>query len=80
MRRGIGCSPLAVPAMLRFLRENGSNIACTAVLGPVPLIALARLIAKAAKQKGVEFFSEIEEAQAWRMQFRLQPEEEEVPA
>jgi len=70
MRGGTGCSPLALPLIVRFLRAEGARIECTAVLGPRPLMVLARLIAQAVSQPGVQFFSEVEGVEAWLSQGR----------
>ncbi|CAK9068342.1 unnamed protein product [Durusdinium trenchii] len=65
MTRGIGCSPLAVPTIVSFLQHHGSNISRTAVLGPRPLMALAQMISKVARQAGVAFFTDRSEANRW---------------
>eukprot|EP00913_Durusdinium_trenchii_P023214 g21793.t1 len=62
---GIGCSPLAVPTIVSFLQHHGSNISRTAVLGPRPLMALAQMISKVARQAGVAFFTDRSEANRW---------------
>ncbi|CAE7198375.1 unnamed protein product [Symbiodinium sp. CCMP2592] len=65
MRRGIGCSPLAVPGIVNFLQKDGGRILHTAVLGPRPLMALAQMISRLAKQSGVAFFFDRQEAERW---------------
>jgi len=65
MRRGIGCSPLAVPSIVNFLQKDGGRILHTAVLGPRPLMALAQMISRLAKQSGVAFFFDRQEAERW---------------
>lgn len=65
MTQGLGCSPLAVAPIVGFLQRDGCRIAHTAVLGPRPLVAFARLVAGLARQPGVGFFSDGGAARAW---------------
>ncbi|CAE7520017.1 unnamed protein product, partial [Symbiodinium pilosum] len=65
MRRGVGCSPLAVPTIVSFLQKDGGRILHTAVLGPRPLMALAQMISRLARQNGVAFFFDRQEAESW---------------
>lgn len=65
LTKGVGCSPLAVPTIISFLQHNGGRITRTAVLGPRPLMALAQMISKLARQSGVAFFVERAEADRW---------------
>lgn len=65
MTRGLGCSPLAFPIIVRFLRGSGRLIDKTAVLGPMPLMKIAQAITMMARQKGVGFFSSRQEATDW---------------
>ncbi|CAL1164359.1 unnamed protein product [Cladocopium goreaui] len=65
LTKGVGCSPLAVPTIISFLQHNGGRITRTAVLGPRPLMALAQMISKLARQSGVAFFVDRAEADRW---------------
>jgi len=65
MRRGVGCSPLAVPTIVSFLQKDGPRVQHTAVLGPRPLMALAQMISRLARQSGVAFFFDRAEAETW---------------
>mmetsp|Transcript_39444 Transcript_39444/g.73543 ORF Transcript_39444/g.73543 Transcript_39444/m.73543 type:complete len:189 (-) Transcript_39444:59-625(-) len=65
MRCGVGCSPLAVPVISRFMQEQGPRIEHSAVLGPRPLMALAQTIANTVRQKGVAFFIDRGDAERW---------------
>ncbi|CAE7790874.1 unnamed protein product [Symbiodinium sp. CCMP2592] len=65
MRMGLGCSPLAVPVISRFMRDEGPRIQYSAVLGPRPLMALAQTIATAVHQTGVAFFIHRHDAEKW---------------
>lgn len=65
MRNGIGCSPLAVPCIVRFVRKKSYRLKHVAVLGPRPLMAIARAICKTTKLGGVAFFSDRTEAEQW---------------
>ncbi|CAE6951195.1 unnamed protein product [Symbiodinium natans] len=65
MRMGVGCSPLAVPVISRFMRDVGSRIQHSAILGPRPLMALAQMIATQVHQEGVAFFIHRHDAESW---------------
>lgn len=65
LSKGVGCSPLAVPTIISFLQHNGGRINRIAVLGPRPLMALAQMISKIARQPGVGFFVDRVEAEGW---------------
>ena len=65
MRHGVGCSPLAVPSIVAFVRRHRQQLQHVAVLGPRPLMALARAICRATQLSGVGFFSDRKEAEDW---------------
>ncbi|CAE7554074.1 unnamed protein product [Symbiodinium natans] len=70
MTRGVGCSPLAVPSIVSFCQKDGGRVFHTAILGPRPLMALAQMIARVAKQSGVAFFFD-RQAQAMARQLKV---------
>eukprot|EP00438_Fugacium_kawagutii_P007979 Skav221224 [mRNA] locus=scaffold2467:272415:272987:- [translate_table: standard] len=65
MRNGIGCSPLAIPCIVRFVRKKSYRLQHVAVLGPRPLMAIARTICKRSKLTGVAFFADRDDAEKW---------------
>lgn len=65
MRQGIGCSPLAVSPIVRFVRLVGDQIHGTAVVGPRPLVILAQFITRISGQPGVYFFNSWDAAADW---------------
>lgn len=65
MRNGIGCSPLAIPCIIRFVRKKSYRLQHVAVIGPRPLMSIVRMICKRTKLAGVAFFSDRVDAQKW---------------
>jgi len=74
MRNGIGCSPLAVPCIVRFVRRKSYRLQHVAVLGPRPLMAIARMICKRTKLAGVAFFADRVDAEKWCQELPQEPE------
>jgi len=65
LRSGLGCTPAVVGDGVRFLSGYGPRIKRIAVVAPLPLATLARLIQQAARQPGFEFFSNVDHAEEW---------------
>ena len=70
LRQGVGCSPRAVPKIIRFVKRHQRQLEHVAVVGPRPLMALARAICRATKLQSVAFFSEKQEAEEWCEEWR----------
>jgi len=65
MSNGTGCSPLAMPHIVRFLRMKGSRFHAIAILAPRQLVVLAQVAAKLGGQQGIAFFKTSVEAREW---------------
>lgn len=57
---------MAVAPVVRLLQKLEDRIEQVVVLGPRPLVALAKLVARIASYRGAEFFSSEEEQEALR--------------
>lgn len=62
---GYGCSPLAVPPMVAFLRGHGASFARVAVVARGAPLRIARLVARAAGFRSIRCFAAREEACLW---------------